>query len=249
MSWHFSQALVEEYSEASSWDGEQSVPSKSTTTAGESSCNDNVTEYLGPSLSGTMFDPLMGDLGEGLLTWFRAGFRARISLSESKGPRGLQENDRDSGKKWHESLAKYDPDSCSWKTLPLSRQEGLTEFSETWPASGTMLNGHVWECATSEVITTGSGSGFWPTPLASDAIMYRKNWQSMANQDGQRRANGQWRTQRVGYRYAARFGMNASSMLWDWLMAMPLGWTRSEPLAMHKFRQWQRAHVKFYTDG
>lgn len=39
------------------------------------------------------------------------------------------------------AFANYDPDTSSWKTSQLSLLEGSTEFSETWPRSGTMRGG------------------------------------------------------------------------------------------------------------
>ena len=53
----------------------------------------------------------------------------------------LPESKVDCGKKWHESLAKYDHDSCLWKTAQTSLFGDLIEFSGTWPRWGMMQNG------------------------------------------------------------------------------------------------------------
>lgn len=45
------------------------------------------------------------------------------------------------GRKWPASLAKYDPDSRSWKTLQRSLAGGLVEFSGKWPKWGMTVAG------------------------------------------------------------------------------------------------------------
>ena len=68
-----------------------------------------------------------------------------------------------------DSLAKYDPDTCLWRTSQACLFEGWTEFSETFPSSGTMRNGELYRPQTLAPPTSASGSGLWPTPSASQA--------------------------------------------------------------------------------
>ena len=67
-----------------------------------------------------------------------------------------------------DSLAKYDPDTCLWRTSQACLFEGWTEFSETFPASGMMRSGELYPQPMSEPPTSASGSGSWPTPRHAD---------------------------------------------------------------------------------
>ena len=170
MSWHFSQALVAAYSAATCSDGVPSAPSSATPTPSAYCSPDRMTAVSRLSRSGMTFQPLTADHGEAVLTWCRAASLVRTSAppgagQESPAP-GLAY-----GERWRESFAKYDPDSCSWRTRQCSLFEGLTSSSVTWPRWGSMRNGECSERTTPELPTSGSGSGLsgnWPTPLASD---------------------------------------------------------------------------------
>jgi hypothetical protein len=93
--------------------------------------------------------------------------RARISVSQGSGP-GSPEPEAGSGLNSLESLARFDPDSCSWKT---SQDCLLTqhsdEFSETWPRSGLMRGGRVFPQAPWVLHTSETAFGYLPTPNKS----------------------------------------------------------------------------------
>ena len=142
MSWLFSRALVAEYSAASCLDGEQSAPSSSTNTPemylwqGKTMDASNLSRY------GMTCEHFEGSRGEGLLTWFLAGFPAKTSARQAEQTeKDSKENALDCGSKWPESLARYDRVSRSWKTAQLSLFGGSVEFSETWPRWGMMRGG------------------------------------------------------------------------------------------------------------
>jgi hypothetical protein len=44
----------------------------------------------------------------------------------------------------------------------------VDEFSEPWPRGGSMRNGVCWGRTMPERLTSASGSGYWPTPVAHD---------------------------------------------------------------------------------
>lgn len=127
-----------------------------------------------PSLQ--MSQNLTDDRGAELLMSFAAGFRAKTSAQPEKA-QALTVSEAECGRTWPASLAKYDPDTSSWRTAQYSLLGGLDEFSETWPKWGLMRSGECWERPTLAPLTSASGSGLWPTPVADDA----------AN-----RANGKW---------------------------------------------------------
>jgi len=167
MSWLFSQALVEAFSEDISSDGELSVPSSGTPTQQAYSSHDRTTEFSRRSLSGMTCKPLTEDRGEALLTSYLAAFPVKTSARQER-EQGSTENDPACGHTWRESSVKYDPASSSWKTHRCLWEEDLPESSVTLPPSGTMRRGVCWERLTSARPTNETGSGLWlPTPTAS----------------------------------------------------------------------------------
>ena len=85
---------------------------------------------------------------------------------ESKG------KDRDFGRRWLGSLARFDPDSHSWKTPQISLLGDLESFSGIWPRWGSMRNGECWERQPSAPhiaeIESGSPRERFPTPCSRD---------------------------------------------------------------------------------
>ena len=111
---------------------------------------------------------LTADHGVAWLRWFREDFLAKTSVSPEPAMASTASGPA-SGERWQESFARWDPDSCTWRTPQRSLLEGFTEFSETWPASGSMSNGECSVRPTLERSTSASKSGFWPTPVTLDS--------------------------------------------------------------------------------
>src|SRR5690348_5079887 len=67
-------------------------------------------------------------------------------------------------------FATYDPESRSWKTSPGTDPLDSTEYSETWPRTGSMRSGRAYEHPTSGRRTGANGysSSLLPTPLSRD---------------------------------------------------------------------------------
>jgi len=86
-------------------------------------------------------------------------------------------------------LAHYDQNSHSLKTCQLSLLGGLTKYSATFPRSGMMRNGTVYQLPPLVRIIRGTESLSWPTPTATEIeltleqIMKRKE-----NIGGEKRA-------------------------------------------------------------
>jgi hypothetical protein len=168
MSWLFSQALVEAYSEASSLDGRPSAPSNTMPTPQAFLSRDKTTDAWSRFPSGMTCEPLTEKRGEELLTWFRAGFLAPTYRPQSKTPKASTEAPADCGAKWQESSVRYDLATSSWKTARCLLSEDLPWSSVTLPKWGMMRNGELWERATPALPTTEKGSGSWVTPNARD---------------------------------------------------------------------------------
>lgn len=172
MSWHFSRALVEEFSAGSCSDGGPSAQSSSTPTPEMFSSLDKTTDACLHSRSGMTCAPLTVDRGEAVLTSFLAGFRAKTSVRRIRTRRVSTASAADCGVITSASFATYDQHSFSWKTCQLSLLEGLDEYSGTWPRSGTMRSG---VCSVQTIlvpITVENACGsspMLPTPTAGDA--------------------------------------------------------------------------------
>ena len=61
------------------------------------------------------------------------------------------------------SFAYFDPASCCWKTSQATFLLDLAQYSETWPDSGTMRNGCVYERQTLAHRILESAYSLWPT--------------------------------------------------------------------------------------
>lgn len=139
--------------------GEPSAQWRSTLTPRPSSSLDKTTGSSRHSLFGTMSALLTDDLGEDVLTSFRAAFRAKTYLQPGKA-RESTERGPDCGLNSRESFARFDRATRSWK-IPRCLFPGvLDEFSETFPKSGMMLHGQCWELTTSELRTCEKESGY-----------------------------------------------------------------------------------------
>jgi hypothetical protein len=68
-------------------------------------------------------------------------------------------------------LARYDPDSSSWRTSQACLVSGWEPFSETFPRSGMMLSGTVYQLPPSAHVTDVTEFGLLlPTPIRRDYV-------------------------------------------------------------------------------
>jgi hypothetical protein len=167
MSWLFSPALVEASLADHCWDGEQFAQLNVMPTAQPFWRNAKPMDASRFSRFGLTLLLLTADRGEALLTWFREVFLARTFPSPVQ-EMGLTVSAPASGVKWLALFARLNPVTSGWKTAQCSLLEDSTEFSQTFPNSGSMLNGDVWERPTLERHISASESGFLPTPVTLD---------------------------------------------------------------------------------
>ena len=163
MSWLYSQALVEEFSEVICLDGEQSVQSSGNPMQLAYLSPDKMTEFSRLSRFGMTFKPLTEARGEELLTLFRAAFPVRTFPLQAEA-QGLTESSPQCGITWRGWLAKLDPDSYLWKTAQCSFIEDSDESLQTFPVSGMTRNGLLWEQSMSAHRIKGTERGLWRTP-------------------------------------------------------------------------------------
>ena len=169
MSWHYSRALVEAYSQADCSDGEQSALSSSIDTH-ETFCSHVKTmDASSRSQFGMTCGRLMDAHGEALLTWFREDSRVRTSAQPEQAQESTAKS-QDSGLRWRESFAKYDPATRLLKTVQCSLLEDSTAYYATLPRWGSMQSGELLERTIPAHLTSVTGSGSWlamPTATAN----------------------------------------------------------------------------------
>jgi len=167
MSWLFSRALVEASWPATSSDGEQSVQLSGNPIPQAYCAPDKMTDFSRLSRFGMTFKPLTADRGEELLMSFLAAFPARTSPQQEKAQESTG-SEAGCGNTWRGWLAKFDPNSCSWRTAQCSFLEEEPESLQTLPRSGMTRGGLLWELPMSERRIKETDSGLWLTPRATD---------------------------------------------------------------------------------
>jgi hypothetical protein len=234
------------------------VLSRSNLTAGACCSPGNGTASCHDSPSGMMSGRSTGDRGAGASMSSAEGSRVRTLASPERGP-GSTAIRADYGERWRESFAKWDRDSCSWKTRQLLLLGDLEPFSETWWRWGMMRDGVCWVLPTPVLRTGGNGFGSWATPAATDGkrggvITAKMTGQSLAQMvktpaawptptkcDG---SGGPGRSdKRTGCdNLRTAIGGSLNPPWVEWLMGWPLGWTDLKPSATDKFQQWCDSH-------
>ena len=263
MSWLFSRALAAEYSAEFCSAGEPFAPSKTTLTPAGFCSLDKMTELSRLSRFGMTFELLTDDRGKELLTLYLAAGHARTYPLPAAG-RGSAGSGLDSGKSSLASLAKYDRESSSWKTLQPSLHGDSERFSGTWPRSGTEWNGECWERAKLAPPTSAKGSGpLLPTPAANrygtdrgggmgrtgkvrpslQTMAARDLWPTPTVRDG-RSGKASQATMERNSRPLSEVAGGLLNPTWveSYLMGWPDGWTDFAALETAKFRVWRRLH-------
>ena len=133
MSWLFSRALVEAFSEANSLDGERSAQLKSTGTDGLRFTPSKKLDGCRPSLSGTTSALSMGSPGADVLTWFLAAFPARRIPRRLEAATLLMTYGRRCGESWQQSICEG-----IWASEPWDRRvaNGVAGRMERYEATG-----------------------------------------------------------------------------------------------------------------
>ena len=218
------------------------VLSKSSRSVEKSSCNASATESSQNSQSGTMCELSTANRGAEKSIAFAEVSPAKTSRRQAKA-RASTEREAGYGQSSPVLLAKYDRDTRLWKTLQCSFLGDSEECLETFPKSGIMRGGVLWELTKWAHPTVASESGFWriPTPLASDGSKPQAN----SKVQHLRKSKFGERVSSVPYWILKNYNMRCTPKMTEWLMGYPISWTDSAPLAMDKFRSWRQQLLTF----
>lgn len=206
------------------------------------------TEFL--LNTGQMYlDGVMYELGRNQepsqLMLFVGDSRARTSATQESVP-VLTEIAVDYSLKSSASLARWNPDSLSWRTSQLCLAGEWEEFSGSWPRSGLIQNGIAYQLPSLVPRTSGTGCFYWPTPRANEST---ETWEAIQKRK-KRTGNAQinltalvklWPTptsrmykdngkspselNRNSETLATKAGGQLNPQWVEWLMGFPLGWT------------------------
>lgn len=240
MSWLFSQALVEEYLEATFLDGEQSAQWNVMPTPQGFWRNDKMMDASRLSQFGPTLQLLTESRGEAVLMLFLAAFPAKI-YQQQEPAKGLMESGAGCGEKWRASLAKYDPITHTLKTAQCSLFEDLTECSAILPRWGLMRDGELYQQPTLAQITKEKESGLLPTMLATDW----KGGTTAIRKDKGTQHLDQWRDY-VRVKYSMTYPHPTHSEL---RMGWPKNWTDLKPLEMGRFPSARQRHSEFCQES
>lgn len=218
MSWLYSRALVEDYSEACSSETTLYALSNEMSGASMFSCNGKTREISQSSQYGMTSVHLMDGLGTELWTWFLADSPVKRSLMQQEEEILQREI---YGERCLGLSEKYALHLSLQKMFPKSRS---TKRKKTLRVSDTSANFSSFQRKTWVLTTFGTDIGYLhtPTTMANFAAPSMQKHKSCRN-------------------YVTVFG-KVSHLNMEWLMGWPTGWSGTEPLETDKFQLWWRLH-------
>ena len=166
--WPSSQGLEEESSEDICMDGEPCAQSSGKPIQLAYLPPDKMTKFSRLSQFGMTFRPLTESRGEDLLTWYREDFLAKTYPQQERAQES-PESAAVCGRTWQGSLAKYDPNTHSWRTAQCSLFEDLELSWETFPRWGMTRSGELYQqpVLAHHISVNESGLSLVPTPTSS----------------------------------------------------------------------------------
>jgi len=266
MSWHYSLALLDAFSERGLLVTRSSQRLRTNRTASRSCFDGRRMGRSTPSQSGTTSDHLTVNLGMA---------SSMLSVLDSPVNPSVKPESNGStmtgicGRTRRESLAKYDQESCCLRTHP--NCFGSTEVlsSVTLPAWGMIVSGELYQRTKPERNISASDGGVWPTPLSRDwkgpsgrslkglecdlpAKVERTSYptpiasQAKGGAGSIRKDTGKRREDRLDHLLEPGQQGKLSPDWVEYLMGWPVGWTSLDPLPEGTIEAWE-ASVKAGT--
>ncbi len=215
MSWHFSRALVADYSAHISSDSLRYALSSEMSTVDLFSPSDKTTGIYRDSRFGMTYAHLKEAAGEELLTSYLADSRVR----RSQLPLGGAIPQPTFGLKWQESFGKCNRPMCLPRTSPVPQLNGPQAIAPRWVTKPKCL-----PLARQTWVQTmcGSDIGYLHTPTtkANYAATSMQKWPSARN-------------------FVRAFGRPCPGVQ-EWMMGWPEGWSDTKPLETAKYQSWLR---------
>ncbi len=256
MSYHYLQEQEAGYGQASSLDGAPFAPVKLTPAPGTSCFPDSVMVASTASPYGTTcaHSPAMSGEGESISSQVASPAKTyqlpvrEQDLTATVLPFGLR---------WHESLARFDPATCLWKTAQPSLLEDWNGYSDRLPRWGLMHDGVLYPLPAPVLGTGGKDSGYLPTIAASD-VKGRSGAGHIERHGVKRLSDALLPTPTVSdatgkntpayiaahelkLRDAVAVASERLNPDWvEWLMGWPVGSTSTEPLRDAELPTWEK---------
>ena len=218
MSWHFSRAAVEAYSQVVSSDAISYALLNEMSTVSRFSFNGKTTELCQHSRYGTTFARLTEGSGMELLTWF---------LEDSPAKRSVVQQEVETYKKkisGGRCLELSEKLNLELSLLRMFPKEPYSMRKKTFWDWGITANISSYRRKTLVQTINGTDIGYLhtPTSTANFAAPSMQKWEGCRN-------------------FVMVFG-KPSPANFEYLMGWPSGWTDLKPLGMDKFRLWQQQH-------
>ena len=259
MSWHYSLALVEEFSERGLLVTASSVRLKTNRTASRSCFGGKRMGASTPSQSGMTSDHLTVNLG------MESSMSCLLDSPANPSPKQDSNEEKTTTETFgliqRESLARYDQELSSWRT----HQDcfGYTEplSSVTLPAWGMIVSGELYQREKPERDISGSDGGAWPTPTATERSGTNPNtgkgaglwkvvkdiaWPTPTASDrkgggkgSSRKDTGKRREDRLDHLLEPGQQGKLSPDWVEYLMGWPCGWTSLDPLPEGTMEAWE----------
>ena len=172
-------------------------------------------------LSGLMFKP--STVNRGVAKWILSLEDSLASPIQVRGSYLGKKTQETYGQTLNESLARFHPGSCSWRTFQTSIIQSAPQSLETWPKWGLTQRGVLYALPTLEPPIEGRGGLLWqlPTPTA------REPNDLGLNLDRGRYSNDTL-TRKVSNQEGLKTGGRLNPQWVEWLMGWPIGWTDLE---------------------
>lgn len=244
MSFHYSAAPAVDCSGQSCLASDTSATSNGTATASRSSRRGSQTAFWKKprysEISVSSLSPVQLASTEELRTWLQRAFRASHSALQARDEQAATKPI--CGPQQPMCFAKFDQATRSLRMsqgclLPATANES----SETWPTSGSMLDGACFQATKTMPRSRESACSSWPTLKASDHAQFTRNLEYFK------------RRQKIAPDLPVLVALNTPptpsgfygrlTPIWcEWLMGFPTGWTALQPLGTHRFHEWLSAH-------
>ena len=228
-------------SSSSSPTTEQSDTSNGINTASQSSEPESQTASLTTPQSSVTYDSSTSDTQVSILAeWIGSAGDSLVNRSALPVVALARPTNAICGPQQGTALASFDRPTSSWKMYQGCLLPDMNdESSLTWPKSGTIVNGTLFQRPSLVPPTFGNESGYWPTPrvFMSHFVSLEKVGRSLDRAFGA--ANLEDRVAVILIEQGVSLSGLYLNPIWiEWIMGYSNSWTALQPVEMDGFRKW-----------